>query len=1061
MLGYFQTSTSTYTSFEEGAILAVGDARDNSAFYLSDETVYLDYSSDEIVVKRNDVSGFVNRIMFLSDIRSSDNLAVGRSSYPAIFFVRGHGEDRGQVSVIRYSGPSPRWWSTVSTCDTSYNSGDGFAVGDVADDGSIDVIVGNHEDGAIDIYTSTGLDAYGEAVWERVAQFASVYEEGDFLAVGDVIGDSKDEVIVGDRDHDILNIYDGAGTLLLSDPLPLHGNDGLAVGDIRGDDKEEIIFADASEDMVYQYSCVGVGGSLELNHLDSFGLEYGPSDVLAAGDVSSRDKEDILVVRGRSEHNHLEGEQEAISVSGGGGSRDRNALDELINEGGEWAEKMDPNWTTDGYLLLVGDTSIIPTFSHGTDLHGIGYRRIPASDNDYASTDGEVYYPNLSVGRIIGDLNTRSAIKSSLDILRGDHVLDNSQAVVASGAREVFNSPGSVDFRLERDTITDELAGKGFTVTVLHDPNERELYHSGVTLYHLAGHGTRSTWNGRTISQMGGWVSPPLAVWTRPLIYASASLTGDYHGGTCLAEAFLRDGACAYIGATGQCYYPWTRWLATRFYDQLGPGETVGRALKQAKRNLIGTGRYSWDRRANGYTSEMFHLFGDPKLELTWSSPPASAMRMSSKSAAAPSTLQRDLPSSIQINVPDYTVRSVDGNDYVEIPQGAALLVPCKPEVPVYTVSIDWPSGSRVQDVVMTDMGSAATDTGLNIPTIVPDEAHSCDEYVPESTGPQGPGWWPDRRFDWRIVEEPGDATTLLITVYPFYYNSDSTDIRFYNTYSFNIESKATTVQILRFETDSLTYASDQTVRADLELLNSSSQPMELIVESVIKSHDSEVVAGMPLRMLSPVAGLASCSYHWDSNGYDADDYTWEIVVKDTVGDVLNKATCPFSLGIALAEIIKLGVAPECFTAGESVNIAASLSNNGETTISGTIVLDVQDMSGTQITRFQEDFNDLAPQNSTDFSTTWDSASISRGNCRILAYALHDGKATPARCFPETHPYANGDFDDSGTVNLTDLAMLTSHWHTNELSVDIAPPGGDCTVNFLDLALLAEHWLED
>ncbi len=62
---------------------------------------------------------------------------------------------------------------------------------------------------------------------------------------------------------------------------------------------------------------------------------------------------------------------------------------------------------------------------------------------------------------------------------------------------------------------------------------------------------------------------------------------------------------------------------------------------------------------------------------------------------------------------------------------------------------------------------------------------------------------------------------------------------------------------------------------------------------------------------------------------------------------------------------------------------------------------------------------------------------------------------------PEVHPYANGDFDGNGVVNLDDFTALAGHWHMSDLSLDIAPPGGDCTVNFRDLAVLVDHWLED
>jgi len=52
----------------------------------------------------------------------------------------------------------------------------------------------------------------------------------------------------------------------------------------------------------------------------------------------------------------------------------------------------------------------------------------------------------------------------------------------------------------------------------------------------------------------------------------------------------------------------------------------------------------------------------------------------------------------------------------------------------------------------------------------------------------------------------------------------------------------------------------------------------------------------------------------------------------------------------------------------------------------------------------------------------------------------------------------NGDFNGSGTVDFSDLLILTSHWLQNAPTVDIAPSGGDGIINLLDFSVLAENW---
>lgn len=48
------------------------------------------------------------------------------------------------------------------------------------------------------------------------------------------------------------------------------------------------------------------------------------------------------------------------------------------------------------------------------------------------------------------------------------------------------------------------------------------------------------------------------------------------------------------------------------------------------------------------------------------------------------------------------------------------------------------------------------------------------------------------------------------------------------------------------------------------------------------------------------------------------------------------------------------------------------------------------------------------------------------------------------------------DFNGDRSIDLDDLAVLSSRWLDNEPSLDIAPPGGDGIINFLDFEILAQ-----
>lgn len=114
-------------------------------------------------------------------------------------------------------------------------------------------------------------------------------------------------------------------------------------------------------------------------------------------------------------------------------------LDRLIDARGSgrdrWFEKLCDDWLYNGYLLIVGEEEIVPSFTE--EFHDVGPRKttvtVPLSDNPYAdSCSADEGKPELRVGRIIGNTAFELAIpiRISLDVSRGALHLDRSDALV-------------------------------------------------------------------------------------------------------------------------------------------------------------------------------------------------------------------------------------------------------------------------------------------------------------------------------------------------------------------------------------------------------------------------------------------------------------------------------------------------------------------------------------------------------------------------------------------------------------------------------------------------------
>ena len=109
----------------------------------------------------------------------------------------------------------------------------------------------------------------------------------------------------------------------------------------------------------------------------------------------------------------------------------RLLLKEGTSEAGLWARHLMDNWTTSGYLLLIGEQEIVPTFTNAQ-----------LSDHWYACLYGYDQLPDVKAGRIIGDTAADLVIpiQNSLSVTRGEpgHHYDGSDALLVAGTEGLW-----------------------------------------------------------------------------------------------------------------------------------------------------------------------------------------------------------------------------------------------------------------------------------------------------------------------------------------------------------------------------------------------------------------------------------------------------------------------------------------------------------------------------------------------------------------------------------------------------------------------------------------------
>lgn len=355
--------------------------------------------------------------------------------------------------------------------------------------------------------------------------------------------------------------------------------------------------------------------------------------------------------------------------------------------------------------------------------------------------------------------------------------------------------------------------------------------------------------------------------------------------------------------------------------------------------------------------------------------------------------IQGETPiSTVVVNVPEYTVEKIGGLDYVDIPGGGTLLMVGKPRVPFYSVSMEYPVGCRVQAVIMRERSGPTTVKDLNLSTVTwsPD-APSENIPLPEKAA----GWYPEKDFSWQVLLDPDGSSTLVITVFPFYYSPETKEARFYRHYEFDVTYIFSTISILNVNTEKPVYDPEEEITINV-LLNNSGEAKDVITSIMIKRYGlDEAVDGLPLRMLHNLAEQASFTMTWSSKGFPIGDYYVEIMLNDTSGNWLDRRACRFRLGRPLMNVTSFSVEPKHFKIGDQLEISLDALNVGSTPLSGRCIFMVHRGNNT-VWSSHHNFSSLAPGASLRFTSTWNTSSTEKDALYyVIGYISYESRTTP------------------------------------------------------------------
>ncbi|RLF24635.1 MAG: hypothetical protein DRN01_06850, partial [Thermoplasmata archaeon] len=488
----------------------------------------------------------------------------------------------------------------------------------------------------------------------------------------------------------------------------------------------------------------------------------------------------------------------------------RNTLLKLTIPNGVWAQKLHPDFRTmgKGYLLLVGETEIIPAWNSGWAwfLSWSNSKCITCEvrnvDLPYADTGG-TRAPELVVGRIIGNNVTEltRALKTSNSIFehQAGYGFTRTNALLISG-RDSNHSDLQKGF-INVVNKTAGLISPEFNVKKLHMGNivgqslresEFKANATGQDVIMFMGHG-----NPLNCCEIGITVAQGVDFGnTNPMILAWSCLTGSYENHTAnypcvygggdysFPETLFSRGAVSYIGSTEVSAISENTLAAREFISRYWKPQTpASLALLNFKREML-----SYLNPCKSLWGWEYNFYGDPKYDVD---PPLTTLKSTSSEVAEGS--RGDSPSTVEIDIPDFTVELNDGFHYVDIPEGSLLLENGQYRVPCYVKTIDYPAGIRVQKVELISPSEPEAIGNLNLP--INENFMMGTSSTRENRSDSASEWYPSKEYEWHTAINSDGSSTLMLTVYPFHYNGVSKEAQFCKNYSFNIETISTRVR--------------------------------------------------------------------------------------------------------------------------------------------------------------------------------------------------------------------------------------------------------------------------
>jgi len=374
-------------------------------------------------------------------------------------------------------------------------------------------------------------------------------------------------------------------------------------------------------------------------------------------------------------------------------------------------------------------------------------------------------------------------------------------------------------------------------------------------------------------------------------------------------------------------------------------------------------------------------------------------------------SIQADSPPSIiELTLLDFTIESNEGEDIVVIPDCVFTSEVDKPYLPVILKSYPYSQGFAIQNVSLEIKDQVKEGTGIRIPNYQFEaDREQKGDMIPFKEASE---WYPEEEFEWEIDENPDGTKNLLLTVYPFSYNHQTTEYRYFQHFKFTVDFIPTYLQIKSFEPEKDVYDSEETVVFSANFQYQDTQVIQALANLYITDINNQVVDSLPMVDLADIeAEENKANFEWKNEKRLIGHYQAVLEIRDYDSKLLDFKRTSIQIGRPMVKVHDFSVVPAFIKPGDTVQVNLIIQNVGKIPIDGLLLLKIQ--GDDEVKRFEKKLTALQPGVYISIEESWKTIELQKGQrytCIATAYYFDEASESKVVTLStNTPPFARID----------------------------------------------------